>query len=211
MNKIICLLFSVFCLLNTPTLAADKSEIKTSAPTITIGKTDAPILIDEYASLGCSHCADFHLNTLPQLKATYLDSGKVKIVYHYFPLDKASVDAALLVECVPPVQKPDVVALLYKEQEKWAHDAKYQDKLKGYGAMLGLTEKTIQSCLNDNKTRDAILQGRVDANKKQQIAATPTFIFNPATHANTPIADKSAARLVGEQSFDQMAAVLNKM
>lgn len=170
------------------------------APTLVIGKADAKITIDEYASLGCSHCADFHLNTLPQLKATYLDTGKAKIVYHYFPLDKASTDAALLAECVPAAQKASVVTLLYSEQTKWAHEANYQDKLVGYGALLGLSEKTVRACLGNTKLRDAILQGRVDANTGLQVNSTPTFIFN-----------HGASRLAGFQTFDQMAAVLNKM
>jgi protein-disulfide isomerase len=191
------LLFALAALFIAPAFAADKPA---PAPTVTIGKSDAPITVDEYASLGCPHCQDFHENTLPQLKATYIDGGKAKLVYHFFPLDKASVDAALLVECVPPSQAVDVINLLYRQQSDWAHDPKYDDKLHGYGLMLGLTQKTIDACLNDTKMRDAILQGRVDANKNLKVNATPTFIFNGGT-----------ARLDGFQTFDQMAAVLNKM
>jgi len=176
-------------------MAADKA----AAPTVTIGKTTAAITVDEYASLGCPHCADFHLNTMPQLKTPYLDSGKVKIVYHFFPLDKASTDAALLVECAPE-QAENIITLLYRQQADWTRDSNYQGKLRSYGAMLGLPEKKIEACLNDTKMRDAILQGRVDANKNLQINATPTFIINGG-----------ASHLEGFQTFDQMAAVLNKL
>jgi len=195
MKNLFRLLFSVACLLAGNAIAADKSPV----PTVTIGKTTAPVTVDEYASLGCSHCADFHLNTMPQLKATYLDSGKVKIVYHFFPLDKVSTDAALLVECAPE-QAENIITLLYRQQADWTRDPNYQGKLRGYGAMLGLPEKKIEACLNDTKMRDAILQGRVQANKNFQVNATPTFIINGG-----------ASRLEGFQTFDQMAAVLNKL
>ena len=45
-----------------------------------IGNEDAKITIIEYASLSCSHCADFHENTLETLKKEYIDTGKVKMV-----------------------------------------------------------------------------------------------------------------------------------
>lgn len=173
---------------------------KPSVVTLTMGRADAPVTIDEYASLGCPHCQDFHLNTLPQLKATYVDSGKVKIIFHHFPLDKASVDAALLVHCVKPEQAWDVVNLLYKEQENWAHDPKYQTKLLGYGMMLGLTEKQIKACLNSTEKRDDILRARVAANKKLKVESTPTLVFNGG-----------AAKLSGSQTFEQMSAIINKM
>jgi protein-disulfide isomerase len=179
-------------------LAAAETK-KTPAPTLSIGRPDAPVVIDEYASLGCSHCADFHNHTLAQLKATFIESGRVRLVYHYFPLDKASVDAALLVECLPNHQKWQMVDLLYRDQANWAHDKKYVDKLHGYGAMLGLPAKTIKACLNDTKKRDAILHGRVDAAKKLKIESTPTFIFN------------GSARQMGTKTFDEMANIINKM
>ena len=35
-----------------------------------------PITVIEYASLSCSHCANFHQNTLPQIIEEYVDTGK---------------------------------------------------------------------------------------------------------------------------------------
>ena len=37
-----------------------------------IGQLNAPVTIIEYASLSCSHCADFHINTLGKLKENML-------------------------------------------------------------------------------------------------------------------------------------------
>ena len=44
----------------------------------TIGDENAPITIIEYASMSCSHCANFHTNTLPELKKEYIDTGKFR-------------------------------------------------------------------------------------------------------------------------------------
>ena len=57
-------------------------------PDIVEGKADAPATIVEYASMTCSHCAAFHKDVWPALKAKYVDSGKAKFVLREFPLDR---------------------------------------------------------------------------------------------------------------------------
>ncbi|MDH5772781.1 MAG: DsbA family protein, partial [Rhodospirillaceae bacterium] len=65
----------------------------------TIGSPDAKVVIHEYASLTCSHCANFHTNVLPEIKKNYVDTGKVRIVYHDFPLDDLALAASMLARC----------------------------------------------------------------------------------------------------------------
>ena len=52
-----------------------------------IGDESAPITIIEYASMSCSHCADFHTNTLPELKKEYIDTGIVRMVFRDYPFN----------------------------------------------------------------------------------------------------------------------------
>ena len=47
-------------------------------PDITMGAEDAPLTIFEYASFTCGHCAAFHDESWPKLKADYIDTGKVR-------------------------------------------------------------------------------------------------------------------------------------
>ena len=51
------------------------------------GKADAPITLIEYASMTCSHCANFDTQVYPTLKAKYIDTGKVRYIMREFPLD----------------------------------------------------------------------------------------------------------------------------
>src|SRR4051812_24394313 len=52
-----------------------------------LGQADAPITIIEYASMTCPHCAHFENEVLPELKKTWIDTGRVKLVLRPFPLD----------------------------------------------------------------------------------------------------------------------------
>ena len=61
-------------LLGRASFAQDKIEVKE----MTLGNPDAAVTVIEYASYTCTHCASFHTNTYPQLKASYIDTNKIK-------------------------------------------------------------------------------------------------------------------------------------
>ena len=66
-------------------LSIESSVLNLTEDDFIIGNNNAPITIIEYASMSCSHCANFHNNTLPDLKKEYIDTGKVKYVFRDFP------------------------------------------------------------------------------------------------------------------------------
>ncbi len=82
-----------------------------------IGNSDAPVTIIEYASFTCPHCANFHANTLPELKKVWLDSGKAKLIYRDFPFDQRALRAAMLARCAGPKRYFAFVDVLYKQQK----------------------------------------------------------------------------------------------
>ena len=50
------------------------------------GDANAPVKIIEFSDFQCPYCGSFLKQTYPQLKATYIDSGKVQFVYKQYPL-----------------------------------------------------------------------------------------------------------------------------
>ena len=61
-------------------LANEISGLEITENDFIIGDENAPITIIEYASMSCSHCADFHTNTLPELKTELL----IQVKYVWF-------------------------------------------------------------------------------------------------------------------------------
>ena len=57
-------------------------------PDYGIGQIDAKVKIVEYLSFTCPHCAAFHSEVYPQLKADYIDTGKVRLEYHEVYFDR---------------------------------------------------------------------------------------------------------------------------
>ena len=152
-------------------------NIALSLPTGPIlGSSDAPITVYEFSSLNCSHCAHFHLSTLPLLKREFVDSGNVKFIFTSFPLDKKSMKAAMLTECVPESHYNAFVSTLFKKQREWMLARNTEQVLIRYAMLNGLTETQARACLsNDNLAKD-LLEIRQQGLDRLKIKGTPAFL-----------------------------------
>jgi len=140
-----------------------------------LGNPKAKVRIDEYYSLDCPHCAAFVVETLPQMTKDYIDTGKVYLVLHDFPLHEPALRATMLARCAPPDRFFPIVDTLFRVQQGWVGS---MEALKQQAKFAGLTDAQIDACLNDHGLEDAILNERLQAEQTVQIEATPTFIFN---------------------------------
>src|SRR2546426_140195 len=67
--------------------SAPLTEILTPT-TPTLGDQKAPVLIVEFSDFTCGYCGRFYRETLPALKAEYLNAGKVRFAYRDYPRDE---------------------------------------------------------------------------------------------------------------------------
>jgi len=88
-------------------------------PDVVEGRADAPATIIEYASMTCSHCAAFHRDAWPAIKAKYVDAGRAKFVLREFPLDPLAVGAFMLARCAGE-KRDAVIDRLFDHQAEWA-------------------------------------------------------------------------------------------
>ena len=162
------------------------------------GDPDAPVTIIEYASLTCPHCAAFHNDTLPELEAAYLDTGKVRLVYRDFPLDRSAVFATVMVRCADPSRAEGYIEVLYKMQESWATAANPVEALARIGRLGGLSQERFEACLSDQSLIDSILNSRLEATRQFGVNVTPSFIINGKTYT-------------GAMSFEQFESILRPL
>ncbi len=141
-----------------------------------VGKADAPVTIYEYSSFGCSHCADFHLQVLPKIVEKYVSKGLVRVVFVPFPLEKLSMDAALLAECVDDEKYFPFVEVLFKKQRDWGFAQNPQKVLKQYAALSGVDIDKGEACLHDDEAARLILENRQTGISQLGIQGTPSFI-----------------------------------
>lgn len=162
-----------------------------------LGKADAPITIFEYASFTCPHCADFDANTLPKLKAEWLDTGKARLIFRDYPLDQAAVRAAMLARCAPPEQFYAFVDELFHSQMTWATGGRVDVALGKLAKLSGMSDAQFAACMKDEAGQKRVLDSRLEAEQTYKVESTPTFIVN-------------GVQIVGAQPYAEFERVLNK-
>ena len=175
MKKLITFFF-FFILVDISSISADDSnDIKR----IIIGNKDAKIKIIAYESLTCSHCANFHIDVLPDLKREYIDTGLAKIEFRHFPLDVAAFNASKIAQCKNGGSL-EVLNRLYLNQSKWIKGNtidEVNENLKKFLISEGI-KVDYDKCTTDKSIEDFILNDRIEGVKKFKVNATPTIIIN---------------------------------
>jgi len=143
-----------------------------------LGDANAPVTIIEYASMTCTHCAHFHEATYPQLKAKYIDTGKVKFILREFPLDPLATAGFMLARCAGAGKYYPITDLLFDQQKNWAFVDKPVDALLATVRQAGFTKESFEACLKDQKTFDAVNDVRTRGADKLGVNSTPTFFIN---------------------------------
>ena len=145
-----------------------------------LGADNAPVTIIEYASMTCSHCADFHNKTYPKLKERYIDTGKVRFILREFPLDPLAAGAFMLARCAGKDDKNKYFAMvetLFHQQRDWLVQRPL-DPLKAIAKQAGFSEQTFEQCLANQQVLNGIEQVRQRASEKLGVNSTPTFFIN---------------------------------
>jgi protein-disulfide isomerase len=162
------------------------SEIlKISSSDFILGDKKAPVVVIEYASLSCPHCAAFVRESFEKLKTEYIDSGKVQFIYRNFPLNQSALTAAMFAICQSEDHKNELpekyyatLKALLKTQDSWAFDEKYAERLEAIARLDGMSSERFKSCIANQALQEKILKHRMDAAKSLQLKSTPSFFVN---------------------------------
>lgn len=155
-----------------------KPPSKKPLPEIGMGKKDAPVVMINYSSLSCGHCAHFYTDILPEIDQKYIKTGLLRIVFRDYPGDQMSLRAHQLAWCKGEIKYLDFMKLLYATQEKWLLASDPIAELKSIALQNDITAKQFEACLKNQEILDQIITMRLEGQKKYNITATPTIIIN---------------------------------
>ena len=146
---------------------------------ITEGNIDAKIKIVVFESLTCGHCAKFHKDVYPGLKENFIDKGHVYIEFKNFPLDMAAMNASKIAHCRNDGNS-EILHYLFDNQSEWAKGSTIEELNKNLKKYIEKSNfnLNIDSCLNNKKVEDHILEDRIEGAKTFKIQGTPTLIIN---------------------------------
>ncbi len=169
-----------------PAAPAATSEAQVPAPAepkivedLFLGEESAPLTIYEYASFTCPHCAAFHKDNFPKLKAEYIDTGKVRFATREVYFDQVGLWAGILARCDDTKYYP-ISGMLMDEQSEWLGAQNGEElvgNLRKIGAKAGMTAEQMDACWADQaKVADLVHTFQVNADA-DKIKATPTFMI----------------------------------
>lgn len=147
------------------------------------GQASAPVVVTEFFSLTCGHCANFHNQVWPKVKAELVETGRVRMVWRDFPLDGVGLLAAAVARALPEDRYEPFLSTLFQTQDRWAFaQGRQRQELQRLAALAGMDAQAFDAVAADQEFHRGILQQRLEAEQRHQIRATPSFLFNSRLH-----------------------------
>ena len=167
---------------------------------VVLGDEAAPVTVIEYASFTCPHCARFHINTWPQFKAAYIDTGKVRFVLREVYFDRFGLWASMVARCGGADAFYPMAEQFLNKQSVWAKVAENQigNEIQKIGRLNGLSTEQLGACMSDQEYAKALVETYQEHSTADGVSSTPTFIINGEKHdGNMPF--EQIAELVDAQ------------
>lgn len=175
---------------------------RTSAGAYAIGNPRAKVMLVEYLSYTCPHCAQYSIASTPILKRQMVKSGSTRVEFRHATRDKLDLAATLLARCAGPKGFPGLSEAMFARQDDWlargqrfemangARIASYPQlaQLRAYADGAGLTaiararglgDAAIDACFAKPADLGVVL-AMTDA-AWAKISGTPSFEVNGKT------------------------------
>lgn len=177
-----------------PEIKAVKVTFKVDDNDMVLGNKKSNVIVVEYFSPTCPHCAYYHQTIFPELKKKYIDTNKIAYVVREFIATKQDLDAAILARC-----KGDINSfiqfhnIILQQQDKWAYSNKYRELLTDIGQLGGVPPEEYKQCLNSDKITETLIANTNFVAKAPTFIGTPSFFVNGVQTGNYSIDNISTA------------------
>ena len=172
-----------------------------------MGDKDAKVTVVEFADYQCPYCGYSYQQIYPSLVAEYVKTGKVKYVFHDFPLEQIhsnAFNASQAARCAGDQDKYwEMHNKLFQNQKSL--DAK---GLSDSAQAVGLDATKFQQCLASGKYQ-AKIRSSVEAATTIGVRGTPTFLLGLSGPNGTTF--KATRRVGGAMSYASLKAAIDAL
>lgn len=144
-----------------------------------LGNEEASITILDFSDFQCPNCGRYVQNTEPLINETYVQTGKVNLVYKYFPVvGFDSFNAALAGQCSHEQNKFwQFHKLLFADQKQIDSGWVSKSNLENFASQIsGMDLQKFTECLASERYTDHI-NNDLEMAKKFGLRGTPSFII----------------------------------
>jgi protein-disulfide isomerase len=155
----------------------------------TLGDPNAPITIEEWADFQCPVCQEFYANIEPPLLANYIDTGKIKLVFHDYafigPESTQAAAAARVSQAIGPGFWP-YHDMLYSNQYSTENSGAFsQSRLADIAVALGMDRTAFLNALADPSYTNQV-QAETSQGTALGVNSTPTLVMNGNLYPGLP-------------------------
>lgn len=167
-----------------------------------LGSEQAQLTLVEFTDYQCPFCNMFHLNTFPELKKQFVDTGLVRFVSRDLPLNfhEHAFEAARAARCAGEQGR-------YWEVRDWLSsypDNLTNDAILSAAMQVGVDGPSFRACLESERHRADIQQDIADANAIG-ITGTPGFVIGRSSNGVV-----EGIKIVGAQSYETFETKINQ-
>ena len=155
----------------------------------------AAVTLVEYASATCPHCAAFHTDVWPKLKADYVDTKKIRFIFREFPLNDAALAAFMIARAAPKDAYFPLIGIFFDTLESWSQSP--AEGLLNIAKQAGFSQQKFDETLNNESLAKGIMEIR-DGGARFGVKGTPSFFLN-------------GKQLEGEQDYETLKAEIDKL
>ncbi len=177
------LVFFVYCglILGSAWAQGPQKVLKPYVPSkdeVMIGQPEAPVIVVEFSSFTCLHCAQFHENVYKRLYEPYIASGLVGYVMVPFPMDAIALRAVQLAMASGLKSYPRMADLIFSKQKEWLFSKNPFEKLEALVLKAGISVQAMKNTLKNKEFLKTMLENCLKAHKEFGINKTPAFMVN---------------------------------
>ena len=164
-----------------PEIQLTPASIGQADAAMSLGDPLAPVTIVEFSDYQCPFCASHAQQTWPQLKAAFVDTGRVRYVFKDLPITNIHPNALKAHEAARCAGEQgaywEMHGRLFGGQSVWGNSLDYLAVFKSFAAELALATSAFDACLDSGRWSGAV---EADSVEGMNLGArgTPTFFIN---------------------------------
>lgn len=152
---------------------------------VILGDPEAPVRMTEYGSLTCTHCGAFARESFPQIKADYVDAGKMSFAFREVYFDNYGLIGGIIAYELSKGRTDtdtyyDFIKGVFEDQQRILYDAPSGDeamrRMIELGQTMGLPDDYVPTS-SDDIVKDIVEQS-ASAMKRDEVSSTPVFLIN---------------------------------
>lgn len=155
---------------------------------IVLGNPFAKVVMIDYSSVTCAHCAEFAKHVFPLIKADFIDNNKIAYVKRLIPTNGPALKVSMFLECVnDKALRFRVIETLMKYQHEWLYDNQgtYTEKLKHFSDLAGIDPDDFGRCIADEALGKQLYNNIIAEARAINLTHSPMFFVNSQVYSGT--------------------------